>query len=312
MHQNTNPVPAVGFVGLGTMGRPMASRVLANGYRLTVYDLAPGAVERLVASGAEAAASPEAVAEASDVVVTMLPDSPDVQTAVLGPGGVLAGLREGAVLIDMSTISPAVTRQVAAAVTAAGRRMIDVPVGRTPRHAADGDLLLMAGGDPGLIEEVRPILRCFGSDIVLCGPVGSGTTMKLVNNLLGASILAANAEALVLGAAAGLELETMLAVLGSTGASSRHLHQTYPEKALRRDLTPGFATRLAIKDMRLALELASGVRLPVVVGAAAMQLFNAAAAEGHDDDDYTSVLSVLERYAGVVLHERPAAGEERT
>jgi 3-hydroxyisobutyrate dehydrogenase-like beta-hydroxyacid dehydrogenase len=304
-------LPAVGFVGLGAMGRPMASRLLANGYPLTAYDIVPAATERLASAGAQAATSPEAVAEASDVIVSMLPDSPDVQAAVLGSGGILAGMRESAVLIDMSTISPAVTRQVAEAVTAAGRRMLDVPVGRTPRHAAEGDLLLMAGGDPDLLEEVGPILRCFGKDLVHCGPVGSGAIMKLVNNLLGASILAADAEALVLGVAAGLELETVLAVLRSTGASNTHLRSTYPEKALRRDLSPGFATRLAIKDVRLALELASEVRLPIGVGAAALQLFNAAAAEGHENDDYTSVLAVLERYGKVELHERPAPNERR-
>lgn len=302
---------AVGFVGLGAMGRPMARRLLSRGYALTVYDVVPDAIEPVRAAGATPATSPEAVAAASDVVVTMLPDSPDVQAAVLGPDGVLAGLRPGAVLIEMSTIAPAVTRQVAEAVTAAGCRMLDAPVGRTSRHAEEGDLLIMVGGEASLLDEVRPILECFGHDIVHCGPPGSGETMKLVNNLLTSSIVAANAEALVLGVAAGLELETVLSVLRSTAASNTHLRSTYAEKALRRDFTPGFATRLAIKDVRLALELASGLRLPVGVGAAAQQLLAQAAAQGHETDDYTSVITVLENLAHVELEERPRLQEAK-
>lgn len=309
--ESNAPPDAVGFVGLGAMGRPMAHRLLQNGYSLTVYDVVAGAVEPLRGAGATAVTSPEAVAEASDVVVTMLPDSPDVQAAVLGPEGVLAGLRPGAVLIEMSTISPTVTRQVAGAVADAGCRMLDAPVGRTSRHAEEGDLLIMVGGETSLLEEVRPILECFGHDIVHCGPPGSGETMKLVNNLLTSSIVAANAEALVLGVAAGLELETVLSVLRSTAASNTHLRSTYAEKALRRDFTPGFATRLAIKDVRLALELASGLRLPVGVGAAALQLLAQAAALGHETDDYTSVMTVLENLAQVHLEERPHLEEAR-
>lgn len=306
-NESQGPPPAIGFVGLGAMGRPMARRLLQHGYPLTVHDLVPAAMDPLRGAGATAATSPEAVAEASDIVVTMLPDSPDVQTAVLGPDGVLSGLRQGAVLIEMSTISPEVSRQVAQAVTAAGRRMIDAPVGRTSRHAEEGDLLIMVGGEAADLAEARPILECFGHDIVHCGPHGSGETMKLVNNLLTSTIVAANAEALVLGVAAGLELETVLSVLRSTAASNTHLRSTYAEKALARDFTPGFATRLAIKDVRLALELASGLRLPVGVGAAALQLLAQAAAEGHETDDYTSVLTVLESLAHVELREQQEA-----
>lgn len=134
--------------------------------------------------------------------------------------------------------------------------MLDAPVDRTSRHAEEGDLLVMVGGDVAVLEEVRPILACFGSDIVHCGPIGTGGTMKLVNNLLTTTIVAANAEALVLGAKAGLPLDTMLTVLRSTAASNTHLRVTYAEKALRRDFSPGFATTLAAKDLQLAFGLA--------------------------------------------------------
>ena len=297
---------SVGFLGLGAMGAPMARRLLAHGYPLRVFDVVPESVARLVADGAVAADSARALAADSDVVVLMLPDSPQVEAALAGPAGVLAGLRPGALVIDMSTISPAVTRQAADAVAAVGGRMIDAPVGRTSRHAEEGNLLIMVGGPKGVVDEAEPILQCFGTDIVHCGPVGAGETMKLVNNLLTATIVAANAEALVLGTAAGLELDTVLRVLRMTAASNTHLKTTYAEKALRRDFSPGFATKLAVKDLRLALNLAIEQQLPVGVAAAALQLFSTACSQGHGADDYTSVITVLEGLAGLELEEKLA------
>jgi 3-hydroxyisobutyrate dehydrogenase len=298
--------PSVGFLGLGAMGAPMARRLLAHGYPLCLFDVVPESVARLVADGAVAADSARALAADSDVVVMMLPDSPQVEAVLAGPDGVLAGLRPGALVIDMSTISPAVTRQAADAVAAVGGRMIDAPVGRTSRHAAEGNLLIMVGGPQEVVDEAEPILQCFGTDIVRCGPVGAGETMKLVNNLLTATIVAANAEALVLGTAAGLELDTVLRVLRMTAASNTHLKTTYAEKALRRDFSPGFATKLAVKDLRLALNLAIEQQLPVGVAAAALQLFSTACSQGHGADDYTSVITVLEGLAGLELEEKVA------
>lgn len=296
--------PAIGFVGLGAMGLPMARRLVRAGYALTVHDVATAQVESLVVDGATAADSARSAAAASDVVVLMLPDSPQVQEATGGEDGVLAGLRPGTLVIDMSTISPAVTREVAANVAAAGGRFVDAPVGRTSRHAAEGDLLIMVGGADQDVDAAWPILQNFGTDIIRCGPVGSGETMKLVNNLLTATIVAANAEALVLGVASGLELQTVLGVLRMTAASNTHLKNTYAEKALRRDFSPGFATRLAVKDLRLVMSLAIDQQLPVGVGAAALQLFSTACSQGHALDDYTSVITVLESLAGVQLEER--------
>ena len=295
--------PAVGFVGLGAMGRPMARRLLDAGYPLTVYDVVSTSTDALAAAGATAAASARAVAAAGDVVVTMLPDSPQVQAAMAGPEGLLAGLRPGTLVIDMSTIAPAVTREVAAGVQQAGGRFVDAPVGRTSRHAAEGNLLVMVGGADPDVDAALPVLQHFGSDIIRCGPVGAGETMKLVNNLLTATIVAANAEALVLGVASGLQLDTVLSVLRMTAASNTHLKSTYAEKALRRDFSPGFATQLAVKDLRLVMGLAIDQQLPVGVGAAALQLFSTACRQGHALDDYTSVITVLEKLADVELTE---------
>lgn len=295
---------AVGFVGLGAMGFPMARRLLDAGYPLTVYDVATAPVDALAAAGATAVGSARLVAEASDVVVSMLPDSPQVQAAMTDSGGILAGLRPDALVIDMSTIAPSVTREVGAAVEAAGGRFVDAPVGRTSRHAEEGDLLIMVGGADADVDRAWPVLNHFGTDIIRCGPIGSGETMKLVNNLLTATIVAANAEALVLGVSSGLELNTVLKVLRMTAASNTHLKSTYAEKALRRDFSPGFATRLAVKDLRLVQGLAIDQQLPIGIGAAALQLFSTACSEGHALDDYTSVITVLERLAGVELEER--------
>lgn len=299
----------VGMLGLGAMGAPMARRIVQAGYPTTVYDVVDSQVQLLRDAGADAASSARELAAASDVVVTMLPDSPQVQDAISGEDGLLVGLAPGTLVIDMSTIAPSVTREVAAAVGSCGGRFVDAPVGRTSRHAEEGDLLIMVGGSEEDVRDARPVLEHFGTDIIHCGPVGAGETMKLVNNLLTASIVAANAEALVLGVASGLDLHTVLKVLRMTAASNAHLKTTYAEKALRRDFSPGFATRLAVKDLRLVMELAVQQQLPVGVGAAALQTFSTACSQGHALDDYTSVITVLERLAGVELMEKK---EERT
>lgn len=290
----------IGFVGLGAMGRPMSKNIIGKGnYELIVYDVVDRAVEELVAHGAKAAASAAEVAENSDVIITMLPNSPDVEAAVLGPGGVLEGMRPGSTLIDMSTIDPATTRKVAAAVQAKGCSMLDAPVGRSTANAEDGTLLIMAGGEEEVFEACKPILSCMGSDLVHCGPIGSGEIVKIVNNMLTGIIVTANAEALTLGVKAGVKLETLLQVLRSTAANNGHLHATYPVKALKGDFSPGFAVRLAYKDMNLALSLGGQLSVPLSVAASSTQLFNMARGLGHDNHDYTSVISVVEECAGV-------------
>lgn len=293
----------VGFIGLGAMGTPMCRRLLTEGFQTTVYDVSSERMQELATEGSHLAHSAAAVAAESDILVMMVPDSPQVEAVMLGDNGVLAGLAPGSLIVDMSTISPSTTRRMAALAEAAGSRLIDAPVGRTSRHAEEGDLLIMVGGSDDDVDRALPVLRAFGKDIIRCGPVGTGGTMKLTNNLLTATIVAANAEALVLGVSAGLELDTVLKVLRMTAASNTHLKTTYAEKALRRDFSPGFATKLAVKDLRLALGLAIDEQLPIAVGSAALQLFSAACGEGHANDDYTSVITVLERLAGVELHE---------
>lgn len=292
----------IGFIGLGAMGKPMAKNILKNGnYELSVYDLNKDAVEELKDAGAKAAESLADLTKSSDVIIMMVPNSPNVEAVVYQPDGLLQHIQPNTILIDMSTIDPAVSKKVANDIEAKGARMIDAPVGRTTDHAIAGTLSIMVGGEEDLFEECKPILSCMGTDLIYCGPIGSGETMKIVNNLLTGILVTANAEALTLGKKAGLKLETMLEVLRSTSANNGHLNVTFPAKAFKGDFTPGFATRLAYKDMNLALNLAGQVNLPLMLGSTSTQMYNMARSTGHDNDDYTSVITVLEELAGVTV-----------
>ena len=243
-----SPVESIGFIGLGAMGFPMARRLLQGGkYSVTVLDIDRSRMDSLKSEGASIAETPRAIAEKSDLVITMLPNSPEVETVMFGDDGVVAGLGKDNIVIDMSTIDPSVTRKVADEVHTKGAHMLDAPVGRTSFHAESGELLIMVGGEDALLTHCRAVLEHFGKDIIHCGPVSSGGTMKLVNNILTTTIVAANAEALVLGARAGLDTECMLKVLRSTAASNTHLASTYAVQALAGNIKPGFAVKLAVK-----------------------------------------------------------------
>jgi 3-hydroxyisobutyrate dehydrogenase-like beta-hydroxyacid dehydrogenase len=293
------PIMKVGFVGVGVMGAPIARNILKGGFPLAVYDIDGAATDRLVAAGAARAESPAAVTAASDVVITMVPDAPDVEQAALGPDGILAGAHPGLIYVDMSTIDPVTTRRVGAAMATRGVRMIDCPVGRTTAHAEAGRLLLMLGGDPQDIETVRPILACTADTFIYCGPLGNGSATKVVNNYLGMSIAAAAAETLALGVRAGLSVEHMLDVFRATMAANAQVDQVMRAKALADDFTPGFMVRLGHKDLRLALDMARafGVRTPV--GSAAFDAYGEACRQGLGREDVTSILRLREGEAGV-------------
>ncbi len=294
----------IGFIGLGSMGRPMAGNVLKAGYALRVHDIVADPVAALVAAGAESRRSPKEVATDAEAVITMLPDSPDVEAVLLGPDGVAHGARPGAIVIDMSTIDPAVTRKLGEALKARGLRFVDAPVGRTSVHAEAGTLYIMVGGEPADVAAVEPLLRTMGSDVVHCGGVGSGITMKVVNNYLSCASSVLTAECLVLGIKAGLRLETMLQVLTNTAAKTAHLEMTYPAKAFKGDFTPGFAVDLAHKDLGIGLRLGAEQRVPLAMGAAARELYSAARARGKGRLDYTGIVTLLEEMAGVEVRRR--------
>ena len=278
----------IGFVGLGQMGGPMSRNLVKAGYVLAVYDLDPAAVAAVVAAGATAAADPAGAAEGADVVFTMLPVGAIVEAACFGPNGIADGIARGAVLVDMSTILPAETRRIGARLAAQGVGMVDAPVGRTSAHAVAGTSTFMVGGEPADIERVRPLLMAMGEQVTVCGPLGAGATMKLVNNYISAVVNLATAEGLAMGQKAGLDLAVMAEVLSHTPAGRGHITTTWPEKALKDDPAPAFMLDLATKDLGLAVDLAANLQVPLATGAVSRQLYQVAQARGHGRDDWTT------------------------
>jgi 4-hydroxybutyrate dehydrogenase/sulfolactaldehyde 3-reductase len=289
----------IGFVGLGTMGGPMARNVLKKGFPVKGFDLNPAALEKHVEAGGTTAGSPREAAEGVDILITMLPDGPDVERAILGEDGAIHGLKSGAVVIDMSTIDPAYTRKIGKALAARGVAMVDSPVGKTADHAIAGTLTLIVGGDPKVVDEIRPVLDCMGTDYFYCGELGMGEAMKLANNFLANTILSATSEALVMGIKAGLSLETMMSVMKTTMAWNNQLGISLPKKALADDFSLGFMVRLAEKDHRLAVEMAKSLGVETPVGSAAFDVLKQASSNGLAGLDVSAVLRLREEQAGV-------------
>jgi 3-hydroxyisobutyrate dehydrogenase len=294
----------VGFIGLGIMGRPMARNLRQAGYPLTVWNRSRPGIEALVAEGAREAASPRAVAEASDVVVTILGDSPDTERVALGEAGILAGAHEGLVHIDMSTISPAVTRRIAERHAAAGVELLDAPVSGGEQGAIDGTLSIMVGGKREVFDRCLPVLEAMGKTIVYCGPSGSGQVVKLCNQVIVGLNNLAMGEALVLCAKAGVEPATMIEAVKAGAASSWALHNLAP-RVLAGDFRPGFKVWHQQKDLRLALELARERHTPLPGTALVHQLFAALEAEGLGDEGTQALVKALEKLANVSLPTRP-------
>ncbi len=283
----------VGLIGVGAMGAPMGKNLLKAGFTLSVWARRAEAAESLLDAGAVWADTPRHLAAASDVVILMVTNSPDVQALVL-EGGVLDGAAPGTTIIDMSTISPTVSRTLAGICSERGVRFLDAPVSGGTQGAEAGTLTIMVGGDAGALEDVRPVLDAVGARIFHVGPSGSGEVMKLVNNLLVGTIAAATAEALVLGARAGADVQTMADVVGVSTGASWQLSNQFPLRAFNGSFRPGFMTDLLVKDLDLARQLAEENDVPLAVANVARELFGRAQQAGFGSDDYTSVLRVLE------------------
>jgi 3-hydroxyisobutyrate dehydrogenase-like beta-hydroxyacid dehydrogenase len=300
----------VGFIGLGVMGGPMAANVLKGGHELTVYDLNPAAVAQLTALGARAAASPRELGQASEVVITMLPEPQHVEGAILGENGAAADMAAGGTVIDMSTIDPTTSQRVGQALKARGIAMVDSPVGKTSEHAVTGTLTLMIGGEAADIERVRPVLSCMGNQFFICGGQGMGHAMKMTNNLLATTIMCANTEALAIGAKCGLTLETMVEVMKTTMGWNQQLAVALPKKAFLGDDSPGFMVKLAAKDVRLAVAAARQQGFEPMVGAGALATLDRAAQLGRADRDTAALLFLREEQLGIRV--RPAASPAAT
>ncbi len=290
--------PIIGFIGLGIMGRPMAGHLLKAGYALVVHDLNRQAVAALVAAGAAEAFSPREVAARSDVIITMLPDSPDVEAVALGPNGLIEGVRSGTLYADMSTIAPTVAVKVAQTLGAKGVRCLDAPVSGGEVGALNATLSIMVGGAEADFAAMQPIFEKLGKTITLCGPNGAGQIVKACNQIQVALNILGMAEALVLGAKAGVDPAIIHKVLSGGYAQSRVADVRGP-KVLQGDFRPGFKARFHFKDLNIILKTGNDYGVPLPVTSLVHELFAALLAAGDGDLDHTAVITVLEKLAGV-------------
>lgn len=291
----------VGVIGLGAMGAPMARNVIQAGFPLTVWSRRAEAASDILAQGGEWVDSPAALARRSDVLITIVTNSPDVEELVAGENGVLDGAEPGLVVVDMSTIAPSITRSLAERCAERHVHFLDAPVSGGTQGAQAGTLSIMVGGDSAGFEKARPVLEAMGTNIFHVGASGAGEVIKLVNNILVGVIAAATAEAFVLGVKAGADVDTMARVISASTGASWQLSNQFPLRAFSRSFKPGFMTDLLVKDLGLALDLASEHRSPVFLTALSRQLYGEAQAAGFGQDDYTSVMKVLESVVGVTV-----------
>ena len=293
----TEPTATVGLIGLGIMGRPMGRNLLKAGHSLVVHDLVRSAVDEMAAEGATPATSPREVAAACEILITMLPDSPEVEAVYLGDGGALASARPGWLAIDMSSISPRVARQLADHAAKAGAEMLDAPVSGGDKGAIAGTLSIMVGGSDAAFDRARPILEVLGKTIVHVGPSGAGQVVKVCNQIVVAEVIEAVSEALVLGAKAGVEPARIIEVLQGGLAATKVL-ELRGSNMLSGHFDPGFRVRLHLKDLRNALELAreTGVIVPAAVEVE--QMMQRMSIAGRGEYDHSGLITVLEDLAG--------------
>ena len=288
----------VGFIGLGIMGRPMAKNLLKAGYPLVVHSRSRGPVQDLAAGGAKTAESPAEVASQVDVLITMLPNSPDVESVALGGNGIVEKAKSGLLFIDMSTISPLVSQKVGAALAARGVRMLDAPVSGGEKGAIDAALSIMVGGDKQVFDEALPLFQAMGKTITHLGPLGAGGFTKLANQIIVAVNLTALGEALTLARKAGLDRSLTLKALGGGLAGSKCLEQKTPNY-LASTYNPGFKIDLHFKDLGLIMESSRALGVPLPCTAVVQELFNALRVKGSGGLDHSGVITLLEELAGV-------------
>lgn len=283
----------IGFIGLGRMGKPMASNLKKKGFELVVHDINEKAVEELVQLGATKGKSIAAIAAECSVVITMLPSSVEVEGVSYGPDGILANAKKGTILLDMSTIDPLATERLSMAAKALGLSVVDAPVGRLAQHADRGESLFMVGATDADFKRVEPMLMAMGTTIYHCGDVGSGGRTKLVNNYMAVSLCQLNGEALALSQKFGLDIEKTLQVLYGTSASNGQLRMNFPNKVLVGDTSPGFTIDLAHKDMGLVMGAAHAHKVPMPLAAAVFESFSLARAANYGKEDFTGIADAI-------------------
>jgi len=286
----------IGFIGLGIMGKPMAMNLIKAGYSLTVYDVRKEPVKEVVAAGAKEGKSSKDVAAQSEVAMTMLPNSPDVKEAVLGKYGVLEGAKAGMILVDMSSIAPMVSKELAAEVQKKGVEMLDAPVSGGEPKAKDATLSIMVGGKKEVFDQVEGILKVMGSSAVLVGDIGSGNITKLANQIIVALNIAAMSEAMVLATKAGVDPEKVFQAIRGGLAGSNVLNAKVP-LVLDGNFKPGFRIELHIKDLANALDTAHSIGVPVPLTSGVMEIMQALKVDGKAGNDHGGIIQFYEKLA---------------
>ena len=290
----------VGFIGLGIMGRPMAKNLLKAGFSLVVFDLNKEPVEDLVKSGASAGSSSREVAERTEVIITMVPDSPEVREVILGRNGVMEGIKQGSLVIDMSSINPLVSREIAKELKKKGADMLDAPVSGGEPMAIQGTLAIMVGGEKKIFEECLEIFKPLGKNIVHVGEIGAGGFTKLANQIIVALNIAAVGEALTLGVKAGLDPQTIYQAIRGGLAGSTVLEAKAP-MIIGRNFKAGFKIKLHQKDLNNALSTGKDLGVPLPLSSLVQQVLVSLVNEGRGEDDHSAIATFFEKIARVEI-----------
>ncbi|TWH51824.1 2-hydroxy-3-oxopropionate reductase [Sporomusa sp. KB1] len=288
----------IGFIGLGIMGKPMSENLLKAGYELVVMDRNQKAVAEAVTAGAKAATTPKEVAQQADIIITMLPNSPHVKEVVLGENGIIEGAKKGAIVVDMSSIAPLVSRELAQKLGEKGVEMLDAPVSGGEPKAIDGTISVMVGGKQEVFNTCYPVLKAMAGSVVRTGDAGAGNITKLANQIIVALNIAAVSEALVLASKAGVEPELVYQAIRGGLAGSTVLDAKAP-MMMDRNFIPGFRINLHIKDLNNVLETSHEVGVPLPLTSAVMEMMQSLKVDGLDQDDHSSLVRYYEKLAKV-------------
>jgi len=289
----------VGFIGIGTMGKPMAINIIRAGYSLIVNDVNEQAVQELVKLGAKKAQNQCELAQQSDVIITMLPNGAIVEQVLMGEKGIFAGAKAGVCLIDMSSVAPSFTQKMAKLATEKGLGYIDAPVSGGVKGATEGTLTIMVGGETELVNQIHPLLEVLGKKIYHVGAVGSGDAVKVVNNLLLGVNMAAASEAFVLGTKIGINPQTLFEIISASSGNSYALSAKMPNFVFKNKFAAGFSIDLQYKDLELAVQTAKELKVPMMLTNVAQQLFEQARANGLGKEDISAIIKPLEELMGI-------------
>ena len=287
----------VGFIGIGVMGAPMSKNIIKGGHKVKAYDINRQSLSKIEPLGAQPMQSPAEAAKETDVVISMLPTGKEVKEAVFGKDGISETISKDSLFIDMSTILPMDTDEIAKKCADLGFGFVDAPVGRLSKNAEAGTLLIMAGGSKENFEKAKPYFENMGNTIFHCGPEGSGSRMKIINNYMSTSLNVLTAETLTMAEKAGLDIDKAIEIMSGTTAGQGHMSTTYQNNVLKGDTNPGFMIDLAHKDMGLALEMASILKSPTPLGAVAKQFYTVAQNEGRGRQDWSSMFLTIKELA---------------